>query len=91
MSFQAQTSDGKLTWIDEPDYWIGSPVAIVKIANLTDGPTLLTPTGPVVQLDLGNPAHAKYAVELLYPEATFTGDVPESPQFYEPAEPGLVY
>lgn len=91
MSFQAQTKDGKLTWIDEPDYWIGSPVAIVKIRNFTEGPALLTPTGPVVQLDLGNPAHAKYAVELLYPEASFTGDVPESPQFYEPAEPGLVY
>lgn len=91
MMWQAQTTDGSVTWFDAKPYWFGNAYIITRVKELTQGPTLLTWTGPEVQLDLTNPAEAKYAVELLYPEAAFTGDVPESPQFYEPAEPGTIY
>lgn len=93
MMFQAQTPQGKITWLSDLDEPLaGSPIVIVRLKDCaSSGIQLAWPAEPV-EIDLTNPGDVRAALEGLYPEGlTFTGDVPEPTKFYEPVQPGFIY
>lgn len=93
MMFEAQTPQGKVTWLSDLDEPLaGSPIVIVRLKDCAAlGIQIAWPAEPV-KIDLKNPSDVRAALEALYPEnLTFTGEIPKSTQFYEPAEPGLIY
>lgn len=93
MMFDAQTPQGKVTWLSDLDEPLaGSPIVIVRLKECAAlGLQVAWPAEPV-KIDLKTPGDVRAALEVLYSEnLTFTGDIPESTQFYEPAETGLIY
>lgn len=92
MTFFAQTSDGEVFWTNDEWYLGGSPIAIVKILTFADGtPRLLSPTGPEITPDVSNPVDMALTIEHLYPDAKFSGDVPDTTKIFPPEESGWVY
>jgi hypothetical protein len=94
MMFEAETPQGKITWLsDLDDPFFGSPIVILRLKQCaTEGLQAAWPAEPVV-IDLRNPGDVRFALETIYKDGlTFSLDAPEASVFYEPVEgPDIQY
>lgn len=91
MMFTAQTVDGTVGWIDQETYLFGNPLITLKLRQIGETGFYDGWTGPLIQVDLADPKLVKLALDFLYPDATFSGDVPNTDGILDELLPDAVY
>jgi hypothetical protein len=71
---------------------MGPPVACLKIYGFLTGKTVgLFGNQPQIRLVMSDPYAVRYAVQTLFPDATFAGGWPPLTDLYEDGPVGTIY
>lgn len=93
MMWQAQTPQGQFYWLSETgNPLVGSALVTYKIREVAESGLQLAWPAPPVQIDITNPGDVRLALEVIYGDSvTFSDNAPEATQYFESADPDLIY
>ena len=91
MVYNCDTQAGNIRWYEKHGV-MGPPVECLKIYGFLTGKTVgLFGNQPQIRLVMSDPYAVRYAIETLFPDATFAGGWPPLTDLYDDGPVGTIY